>query len=229
MTSVSRKLLMALSGLGFVVFVILHLAGNLFLYADTSEAFNRYAYRLHSLGSLVLVGELGLLVLILGHAAMGVMLKRDHSAARPVGYQKSLATKGGPSHSNVASRNMIVTGLILLGFLVFHVWQFRFGPSVAEGYTTTLPATDSMSEVQTRDLYRLVAETFMQPLNVVIYTLSMVLLGFHLKHGIWSALQSLGATNPTLNRLVPALAWVLAIVLAGGFLFIPIYLYGRFA
>lgn len=224
MSSVGRKLLMALTGLGFVGFIIAHLAGNLFLYSSTSEAFNRYAYRLESLGDLKEIAEIGLFGLIAAHILLAISLKRSNVRARPQGYQMT-QSKGRPSKSTPISRNMIVSGILLFGFLILHLKQFTFGPGEEAGYVTELPATATMAAVQTRDLHRLVFETFQNPLYVGIYVVAMLLLGAHLRHGFWSAFQSLGATSPKMNAILYPAAIGIAILLAGGFLLMPIYLH----
>jgi len=104
-------------------------------------------------------------------------------------------------------------------FLVVHIWTFKFGPGIAEGYVTTLDGEPA------RDLYRLVVETFKNPLYVFGYTLVMILLGFHLRHGFWSAFQSLGAIRPTALKTMQFTAMIVGILLAVGFLSIPVYIF----
>lgn len=112
---------------------------------------------------------------------------------------------------------MIVTGIVLLVFLVVHLWQFRFGPA----YMTTLAG----NEGEVWDLHRIVVETFKQPLWVAIYVAVMVLLGFHLRHGFWSAFQSIGALNPKLRPLAFSAGVVFALVIAIGFILLPIFVF----
>ena len=83
---------------------------------------------------------------------------------------------------------MILTGLVLLAFLVIHIWQFKFGPAIEEGYVAQLHGEN------VRDLHRLVVETFKKPGYVLFYVFSMSLLGMHVRHGFWSALQSMGSS-----------------------------------
>ena len=114
---------------------------------------------------------------------------------------------------------MIFTGSLLLVFIIFHVWTFKFGPGISEGYVTIV------NEEPARDLYRLVVETFKNPLYVVGYSVVMILLGLHLRHGFWSAFQSLGAIRPSARRTLRLVGSVIALLLTIGFLSIPIYIY----
>lgn len=219
-SSVGRKLLMALTGIFLVLFVVLHLAGNLFLYkTDGGASFNAYAAGLDSLGNLKSVAEVGLVALFGAHIVMALLLKVNHRAARPVGYDKGLRSKRGHSRSNVSSRNMIITGSALLAFLILHILQFRLGPKQADGYVTQINGHEA------HDLYRVVYEAFQTPWVVGVYLLAMLMLGFHLRHGFWSAFQSLGAMNARLTKPVYAAGVALAIVLAFGFLGIPLWMH----
>ena len=217
-SSVFKKVVMALTGIFLILFIVVHLLGNLSLYHADGHDFNKYAATLHSFGWLLVAAEIGLLVLFLVHIAMAIQLKLNHNAARPEGY-KLYKSKGGPSRANLSSRFMIVSGVVLLVFLVLHVWQFRFGPGIEQGYAT------QMNGEQVRDLYKLVSETFHNPIFVVIYVFAMIMLGFHLRHGIWSAFQSLGAKSPTLHSILTKLAVLLAIIISLGFLGIPLWIY----
>src|SRR5690349_10434971 len=120
MNTITKKFLMGLTGLGLVVFVILHLAGNLSLYFSDSVPFNTYAHTLEQLGTLKLIAELGLAALILGHAAIATFLFFRARAARPVGYAMR-ASKGAPSKAGPSASYMIVSGSLLLAFIVIHV------------------------------------------------------------------------------------------------------------
>lgn len=217
-SSVGQKLIMGLSGVALVGFIITHVLGNLTLFAPGPTAFNTYAKNLHDFGALAVIGELGIGAVILVHAALAVRLKLNHAKARPVGYQLQ-ESKNGPSHSNFSSRNMIITGGILLAFLLLHVIQFRFGPGIAEGYVTEIRGEKA------RDLHRLVSETFHKPLYVIIYAGVTLFLALHLRHGFWSAFQSLGAMNPRYSRSIKLTGVVLGIIASAAFLLMPFWFY----
>jgi len=218
-SSVGKKFVMGLTGLGLVFFMIAHLAGNLTLLDSSGYAFNLYAKKLHDLGLLALVAEVGLAVLFLIHIGYAIAVTVQNKSARKEGYTSGTPSKGGHSKSSVGSRNMIITGCVLLAFLILHVWQFRFGPSIEQGYVTDVNGEAA------RDLYRLIAETFAQPLYVGIYVVVMAFLWFHIRHGFWSAFQSLGILYPRISGPIYCFAWLLATLLAVGFLFLPIFVY----
>jgi succinate dehydrogenase / fumarate reductase cytochrome b subunit len=218
-TSVGRKVLMAVTGLGLFMFVGGHLAGNFTLLMG-ADAFNGYAYFLEHLahGWFLYAAEAGLILFFLLHAFSGVKVYRQNRRARARGYHVA-ADAGGASKKTWASRSMILTGPVILVFVVLHVVHFKFGPNVAEGYTTVVNGQPM------RDLYQLVIEEFNKAPVTIAYILVMVLLGLHLRHGFWSSLQSLGLTNPrTLPGLV-LLSTLLGTVLAFGFIYIPIHVY----
>ncbi|MES2768066.1 MAG: succinate dehydrogenase cytochrome b subunit [Bdellovibrionota bacterium] len=219
-SSVFQKVTMALTGLLLIGFVIMHLSGNITLYFPDGTPFNKYADFLASFGWLFYAAEIGLLTLFLVHIVTAIQISRLNKAARPVGY-KAYQTKGGPSRANLSSRFMIVSGILLLAFLILHIWQFRFGPGVADGYLV------EMDGKQIRDLHRLVVETFQNPVFVVIYVFAMIMLAFHLRHGFWSAFQSLGARSPNLHNILQKLAILLAVAISLGFMGIPIWIYFR--
>jgi succinate dehydrogenase / fumarate reductase, cytochrome b subunit len=218
-TTVGRKYLMGLTGIGLVVFVITHLLGNLYLYRSESTWFNSYAAKLEGLGGILYVLEAGLLLTFLIHIVTALRVKKENVSARgPVGY-RAWRSKGGPTHANAQSRNMFWTGAVLLVFLLIHIPQFKFGPGAKMGYETEINGE------MVRDLHRLVVETFQSPLWVTFYVACMVFLGFHLRHGFWSAFQSLGTMNRRTHQAMYFVGLVIALILAAGFLFIPIWIY----
>jgi succinate dehydrogenase / fumarate reductase cytochrome b subunit len=216
-STVGKKLLTGMTGVGLMVFIVLHLAGNLNLLIG-KDAFNGYTHKLEGLGELLVIGELGLLAVFLLHIASAVGVWRRNRSARAV-RNRVVHSKGPPSRETLASRSMIVTGGVLLVFTALHVFQFRFGPSVHEGYVTRL------DNEQVRDLHRLVVETFQQLPFVVTYMAVMLFLGMHLRHGFWSAFQSIGALTPRLRPLAFSAGVVVAALLALGFFILPLYLY----
>jgi succinate dehydrogenase / fumarate reductase cytochrome b subunit len=217
-STLGRKYLMGASGMALVLFLVVHLLGNLTLYAKSGDAINAYAAKLESLGVGLVVLEVGLVAVILLHIVTAFQVTFTSKVARPIGYD-SPKSKGGPTKNSVGSRNMIVTGIVLMVFLVIHVTQFRFGPDEAEGYTATVDG------LMVHDIYRVVVETFVQPKWVAFYVACMGFLGFHLRHGYWSAFQSLGLINPRWSKPIYLLGLLIALLLAFGFLFIPIYIY----
>jgi succinate dehydrogenase / fumarate reductase cytochrome b subunit len=217
-STVGRKYIMGASGLGLVGFVIVHLLGNLNLFFPGGTHFNAYAEKLQSLGPILTIAEVGLLFIILLHAFYAVRVTLSNKAARPEKYAMS-KSKGEPSHSNASSRNMWITGAVIFGFIAIHVWQFRFGAGIEAGYVFDLNGE------KVRDLYRLVSEVFHNPIWVAVYVGAMIFLGLHFRHGFWSAFQSLGVMSPRMSKGIYLLGATIAVLLAIGFLMIPIWFY----
>lgn len=204
--------------MALLVFIVLHLAGNLLLYSKSSVPFNIYANSLDKLGALKEIGELGLFILFSSHAIVALWVTFRNRSSKGPRYtpQKS---KKGPSRFNLSSTKMAVSGTILLFFLILHVYQFTLGPSIDQGYVTQINGEN------VRDLYRLVAETFQNPFYVGLYVVVMVFLGMHLRHAFWSWMQSLGVMAPRWSSTIYTLGFLFALVIAVGFLGIPIWLY----
>ncbi len=215
---IGRKLLTGITGLGLTIFVIIHMLGNLTFFSANPNAYNLYSEALMSLGPLLYAVELGLVAFVLIHIYLGTKIYLGKRAARPIDYS-DYRSAGDPSKQTLSSRSMIVTGIILLGFLVFHVSSFKYGPGMAEGYVVTVDG------VAIRDLKRLMIEKFSHPLYAFGYPAVMILLGFHLRHGIWSALQSLGAMNPRLSPVIYTVGGLLAGAIAAGFLILPLWIF----
>jgi succinate dehydrogenase / fumarate reductase cytochrome b subunit len=217
-STLGRKYLMAASGFALVLFIIVHLLGNLTLFTGSGDAMNLYASKLDALGVGKLILEIGLGLTILLHVITAIQVTYSSKVARPVAYEAP-KTKGGPTKNTITTRNMIITGLVLLVFIVVHLIQFRFGPKIEDGYTA------SINGVMVHDIHRLVVETFLDLKNVIFYVGTMFFLGFHFRHGFWSAFQSLGMLNPRWTKPIHGLGFFIAILLTIGFLLMPIYIY----
>jgi succinate dehydrogenase / fumarate reductase cytochrome b subunit len=210
-SSVGTKLLIGLTGLALFVYLILHLVGNavIFLGQDT---FNEYSHTLIS-NPLIVPIEIGLLLVFLLHVYKAVRMWIANQAARPVRYQKK-ARAGHTSRKSLSSSTMIVTGTIVLFFILVHVKQFKFGAYY-----------DSAANPAIRDLYRTEVEVFHQPLWVAFYTICTALVALHLRHGISSGFQSIGFDHPLYTRRLVTWGLVFAIVVGGGLAVIPILVY----
>lgn len=215
-STVGKKVVMAVSGILLMLFLIVHLGGNLAMFfPDGGEMFNRYAHKLESLGVLLYVAEAGLLAIFLFHIVAAFQVHWSKRQARGEDYAV-VASKGGPSRLSVASRSMLITGVILLLFIPAHIWMFKFNAG------TPHPVVVVDGE-EMKDLYAVVVGAFKNPLVVFWYTAVMLLLGLHLRHGFWSALQSLGAMNPRWSPVIYTAGLIFAILVAGGFLLLPLY------
>jgi succinate dehydrogenase cytochrome b subunit len=205
-TSVGTKLLIGVTGFALVFYLIIHIAGNLTVFAGPAF-FNKYAFTLES-NPLIPVIEIGLLLIALIHVYKTVRMFFGNQQARPVSYvQKKYA--GKPSRKTFASSTMIFSGLWLVLFLIIHVPTFR-----SEKYEWAAGG---------RDLYRIEMEAFSNPLIVAFYVVSMLVVGSHLWHGSWSFLQSLGLDHPKWTPRFMTAGRVLAVAIAGGFIVIAVW------
>jgi succinate dehydrogenase cytochrome b subunit len=197
-SSVGKKSIMAASGLLLTLFICTHLLGNSISFLGR-EAFNSYAERLHSLGVLIYLFELGLLTLFLIHILTGVILYLENLGARPSRYSVD-TSEGGRSWG---SRTMPYTGVIILVFIIVHLMNFHF--------------TDK--SVLIADLVR---ELLSSPGLAFFYIFSLVALALHLSHGFWSLFQSIGFNHEKYNQLLLKGALAFSILVGIVFTLIPV-------
>ncbi|WP_092200816.1 succinate dehydrogenase cytochrome b subunit [Blastococcus tunisiensis] len=206
--SVFKKAVMAVSGIIMVLYLIAHVVGNLKAFSGR-EAFNSYSGWIRTVGNPAVPGEttlwiirIVLLVAVVAHVWAAVSLWRQAKRARPEGY----VTKKSAAQS-YASRTMRWGGVIVLAFIIFHILDLTLGTVNAEGFDST-------------PYDRLVA-SFSNPVVTAFYAISVILLGMHLRHGIWSATQTLGQSNRRRETTVNLFALGFATVLTLGFLLVP--------
>jgi succinate dehydrogenase / fumarate reductase cytochrome b subunit len=212
-SSIGKKLITGLTGLGLAAFVVMHMVGNLLMFVS-GDLYNAYGRFIESLGPLLWVIELGLMGFVLVHAGYGVQIFLQRRRSRSVPYA-TYQSRGYPSLQTPSSRTMIWTGTILGIFIVSHLFTFKYGPY----YLTDLNGRE------VRDLARLVIEIFQNPIYTASYTAVMILLGFHLRHGLWSALQSLGVLVQPWRSLAYSASLLLAVGVAIGFVVLPLTIY----
>jgi succinate dehydrogenase / fumarate reductase cytochrome b subunit len=206
-STIGRKQIMALSGLALAGFVLTHMAGNLLLFVGP-EAYNTYGYKLTS-NPLIYVAEAGLIAFFLFHIIKGILVTITNVSARKTRYAK---IPNGEKAANFGSRTMIYHGIVITVFVVHHLITFKYGPVYMVTY----------EGVEMRDLYRLVIEVFQSPLYVAWYAFAVILLGIHLSHGVYSAFQTLGVSNPTKLRCLSA---AYGLLIGIGFISQPIFAY----
>ncbi|HDR16364.1 MAG TPA: succinate dehydrogenase cytochrome b subunit [Desulfobacteraceae bacterium] len=200
--SIGKKLFMALTGLCFICFLAVHLVGNLTLYGGPGP-FNAYVSSLESLGPLVTVAEIGLVLLAVVHIGTGLLLFYLNLRARPVRYRVYTSAGG----RTIGSATMPYTGLIILGFVIFHLADF----TMADRTGTTL--------------YDIVASAFSNPVHSAFYVFIMVVVAVHVSHGFWSLFQTLGMNHVKYTAPIQVLGILVSIVFGAGFGLIPIALY----
>jgi len=206
-SSVGMKLLIGLTGLFLILYLLIHITGNL-LFLVGPEAFNGFHVMMTSNPLLPLI-EIALLLVFLIHIYKTITMYLRNRRARPAAYQMKKPA-GAPSRKTLASSTMILTGLWLVAFLVIHVRAFRFPPpfETPDGHV---------------DLYRVEIENLSHPLMVVFYVISMVLVGSHLWHGASSAFQSVGFDHPKWTPRLIVAGRAFAVLVAGGFIVLTVY------
>jgi succinate dehydrogenase / fumarate reductase cytochrome b subunit len=210
-STVGKKIIMGVTGLIWVGFLILHVAGNLQAFVGR-EKLNAYSALLHGpAAELLWLARAILIVALVLHVLMAWQLARLAGAARPDDYRTRT-----PQVSTVASRTMRWGGLLVLAFIVFHILHFTTRDVDPGGWAH---ATDGAGRY---DIYGNIIASFRIWWVTAIYLFAMVLIGLHLWHGVWSSARSLGIARPSLNPLRRRIAPVLALALWLGFSIVPV-------
>lgn len=214
-SSIGRKLIMSLTGLFLIIFLIVHLLGNLQLLAnDGGETFNRYAYFMTT-NPLIKTVSWGLYFFILLHAFLGFAIWNKNRVAKGSKYAVSSNAK-----VTWASKNMALLGTLILAFIFIHMGDFWFKMK----FTDQLAMVSvSGIDVQVKDLYSQVAHTFANPLMVAAYVVGLITLGFHLWHGFQSAFQTLGLRHKKYTPIIETVGKIYAVVIPLAYIAIPVY------
>jgi succinate dehydrogenase / fumarate reductase, cytochrome b subunit len=214
-STLGRKVVMALTGLFIILFLAVHLAGNLQLLKDDGgEAFNVYAYFMTHNPLIKTISYVNYAFFIF-HIVWAVLLTQKNKQARgSEGYAMS------SSKSSIwSSRNMGILGTIILVFLVVHMVQFwgqmHFGSVPLKTY----------GEHEVKDLYTLVGAAFQQWWFVALYSFSMIAIGFHLWHGFISAFQTLGLNHMKYNPVINFVGKAFSVIVPALFALIPIWMF----
>jgi succinate dehydrogenase / fumarate reductase cytochrome b subunit len=206
--SVAKKVVMAVSGIIMVLFLIAHMIGNLHVFQGAAS-FNDYSHWLRTFGepalpprTLLTAIEAVLVLSVIAHMVSAISLWRQARQARPERYavKKSVA-------QSYASRTMRWGGVIILLFIVYHILDLTFGVANPDG-------TDSTP-------YDRLVASFQNPFATAVYVIALILLGMHLRHGIWSATQTLGQSNRRREKTVNAFAIAFSVILIAGYLVVP--------
>jgi succinate dehydrogenase / fumarate reductase, cytochrome b subunit len=215
-SSIGRKIQMALTGLFLILFLVVHLVGNLQLLAnDGGEAFNTYSYFMTHNPLIKTVSYL-LYLSILWHAVQGIRLWLGNKAARSTRYAVQHARS-----SETTSRNMAWFGIIIFIFLILHMWQFWFQMKFGSLAEKTYDGFDH----PVKDLYTIVAEAYSNIYYVAFYVISMIVVGLHLWHGFWSAFQTFGLAHKKYTPLIKFVGKAYSIAVSLGFAIIPLWFY----
>jgi succinate dehydrogenase / fumarate reductase, cytochrome b subunit len=214
-STLGRKLLMALTGLFLILFLAVHLIGNLQLLKDDGgQAFNVYA-EFMSTNALIQIVSKGNFFFILLHVGVSLGLTLKNRSAR--GSERYAVTTR--KSSIWSSRNMGILGTLILGFIIIHLKHFY-----AEMHFGAMPTVMYDGETY-RDIYSTVALWFAKDWYVGLYVVFMIALAFHLWHGFESAFQTLGLNHPKYNGIIAFVGKAFAVVVPALFAWIPLNMF----
>ena len=209
-SSIGKKLTMAVTGSFLIIFLIVHLIGNITLFFGAS-AFNGYVLALDVVKPIIRVIEVVLLTVFILHIFNGIKLWLENKKARGIKYQ----VNGSDENSNLFSRTMFLSGSIVFIFLVTHLGTFFWRFNVH----------DPMGLATNHKYFDLVVYFFSIWWYVLLYVVAMVLLGFHLNHGFQSAFQTFGWNHIKYFPFIQKLGTAFALIMAIGFASMPIYFF----
>ena len=206
-STIGRKWIAGLTGLGLVGFALVHMAGNLNMFKNAA-AMHEYAEALHHISllehyRLLWIAELGLAGMFFAHIATVMSLVLENRKARGPQRYAVNASKRTNRLETLASKTMTLSGLILLTFLVVHIWQFRLKRSIIEHSAGGIGAE--------------VVEVLSNPAWGVLYSVAGVLVGWHIFHGVQSATRSFGLNHLKYSPIVRTMGLVVSIVVGVGF------------
>jgi succinate dehydrogenase / fumarate reductase cytochrome b subunit len=206
-TSIGKKTVMAVTGIVFLLFLIAHMIGNLKVFYGRAE-YNAYAAWLRTMGApavphrwALTIIEIVLVVCVLLHIGSAAELALRARRARPVRYH------GGRPKQGYASRTMRVGAILVVLFVIYHLLDLTFRVANPKGIAG--------------DPYDNVVADFNNPVVTIFYAVALIVLGLHIRHGVWSALQTLGRSNDRREKAINVFAIAFAVVLIAGFLAVP--------
>jgi succinate dehydrogenase cytochrome b subunit len=211
-TTIGRKMVMAASGVVLFGYTIGHMLGNLQVFLGP-KAINEYAHFLHTTPTLLWGTRCLLLVSVLAHIMSATQLTVANRRARgPVGYRMRRDRV-----TSYAARTMVWGGVIILLYVVYHIAHLTLGVTAGLGYEH-LPLDASGLP----DVYHNVVSSFKVPWCAAVYVVANVVLGFHLYHGSWSLLQSVGVNHRRYNEALRSTASAIALAVVAGFISVPV-------
>lgn len=197
-SSLGKKYIMAVTGFMLGAFLLVHTIGNSTIFWGR-EAFNAYAYHLHSLGIFVPIFEIGLYSIFFLHVIVGLILWQQNRVARGGKYEVYTSAGG----QTIGSKTMPYTGIAIFVFILIHLVNFHFPEKTA-----------------TKTVSDFVTEVLNNPLFTLIYGAGITLLFIHVSHGFWSLLQTFGISHPRYDYPLRVITWVLAGIMGAVFLLI---------
>ncbi len=209
-STLGRKEIIGITGLGLCGFLLTHMAANL-LIMFSPQMYNEYSHALIS-NPLIYVAEAGLLALFFAHLATASLISISNMKARGSQY---VVRPNGDKGTSLVRRTLWAQGLLILVFLILHLNTFKFGTIYTVNY----------GQGEIRDLHKLVIEVFQQPGYIAWYLVALVVLLFHLSHGFASSLQTLGVHHPRYQRGIQVAGWGYTLIVSLGFIVQPLYVF----
>jgi len=206
-STIGLKILMAATGFIWIGFVLGHMVGNLQIFLpmpdDGIHPINKYGAMLKATGGVLWVVRLGLLGAFAAHVWSAITLSKRNRDARSHAYAMSTTIQAKPS-----SNYMLITGLVILGFIVFHLAHFTLGVVQPEVFSRVNPDLPKGMH----DIYTMFVTGFRNPVFAGMYIIANVLIGVHLHHAVQSMFQTLGLRSPRYRAYIdmagPAVAAV---------------------
>ena len=205
---------MALTGVGLVLFVVFHMAGNLQFFLGR-DAINHYAHVLKSNPEFLWPARGGLIACVIIHITMAILLTIENRAKRLAGY--AVQDVGAAS---LAARTLIYSGSIIAAFIIYHLLHYTV---LVQSVNLTGQDFSTLRDSHGQpDVYRMMVIGFSNPAVSGFYLLGVGLLCFHLSHGIWAMLQSLGLVNEVYREVIERVSAIGAVLLFIGYASIPV-------
>ncbi|MDB5038077.1 MAG: sdhC [Bacteriovoracaceae bacterium] len=205
-------MIMAFTGLALSLFLLLHVAGNIIILLS-HEKFNEYAFNLESMGVLLYIAEAGLIGIFIAHLVIAIKLSLENKAARPQPYYLRAST--GRSRRTWGSSHMLLTGIGIFIFIVYHLIQFKFAAS---------PVVEQKG-VAMRNLAFTVVHEFKETDELIIYIVALLLITLHIRHGLRSTFETLGIANTKFDPFFRWLSFIYVYGVMGAFMLIPLWIY----
>ncbi len=219
-SSLGKKYIMAVTGFCLFVFVIGHLAGNLQIFLGR-EAINRYGYFLQSNPELLWPARVFLIVMLVLHIWSAITLSLENNAARPVDYAMFR-----PIGSTFASRWMLVSGIIVFVFVIYHLLHYtaevQYLNFTHRDFSAFMEKLPGGFPSERHDIYKMMVVGFSNPWVSAFYVLGLALLCLHLSHGASSMFQSLGWRSDVYRGFLDRAAQVVAVLIFLGYTSIPV-------
>ena len=208
-SSIGKKLVAAVTGVLLIGFLLAHVAGNLQVFAG-QDKLNAYAVTLRKLGPALWALRLGLVAIAVVHVVVTLRIARENRAARGSDYA---VVK--PVQSKATTRSMLLTGLMLLLFVLYHLMHFTW-------HTLHADFAGRLDGAGRPDVYSMLVGSFREPAIAWTYVAAMVLLGSHLAHGTSSFFQTMGWRHPRREKLLAALGPLVGAVIAAAYVSMPL-------